>query len=212
MTSLGSPAYKTPLASEDYKLDGSNQHSSGSWKRFASMRTGEVMKIVNAGYTVLHTDCDVVFLRDPSPYLMCDSANWGDEARYPCAGLAPADVAVSSDNMSPDRDHRGHAGYSGGRHLQHGPAPRARDRRRQALCERVAQARRVSSARRVCDLDVRSAGLQPHVPEADAMARDCRKGGRVADGRARHGSERQARRAAIDTVYQRPRLLCAVGA
>ena len=114
MTSLGSPAYKTPLASEDYKLDGSNQHSSGSWKRFASMRTGEVMKIVNAGYTVLHTDCDVVFLRDPSPYLMCDSANWGDEARYPCAGLAPADVAVSSDNMSPDRDHRGHAGYSAG--------------------------------------------------------------------------------------------------
>ena len=29
-------------------------------------------------------------------------------------GLAPADVAVSSDNMSPDRDHRGHAGYSAG--------------------------------------------------------------------------------------------------
>jgi hypothetical protein len=59
MRSLGSPTYKTPLAAQDYKLDGSNQHSSGSWKRFASMRTGEVAKIVHAGFTVLHTDCDV---------------------------------------------------------------------------------------------------------------------------------------------------------
>lgn len=115
MRSLGSPTYKTPLAAQDYKLDGSNQHSSGSWKRFASMRTGEVAKIVHAGFTVLHTDCDVVFLRDPTPYIMCGAGGvWGEEERYPCAGLQPADVAVSSDNMSPDRDHRSHAGYSAG--------------------------------------------------------------------------------------------------
>ena len=80
------------------------------------MRTGEVRKVVHAGYTVLHTDCDIVFLRDPAPYLTCDPAagRWDDEARYPCAGLRAADVAVSSDNMSPDRDHKGHAGYSAG--------------------------------------------------------------------------------------------------
>ena len=45
--------YKTPLASANYKMDGSNQHSSGSWKKFAGMRTGEVAKIVAAGYSVM---------------------------------------------------------------------------------------------------------------------------------------------------------------
>lgn len=59
MVALGSPAYKTPLASEAYHMDGSNQHSSGSWKRFAGMRTGEVAKMILLGYTVMHTDCDV---------------------------------------------------------------------------------------------------------------------------------------------------------
>ena len=119
MLSLGSPAYKTPLANEAYHLDGSNQHSSGSWKKFAGMRTGEVARIVQLGYTVLHTDCDVVFLRDPSPYIMCSdadaaSAAWGSASRFPCAPLREADVAVSSDNMSPDRDAQGHAGYAAG--------------------------------------------------------------------------------------------------
>ncbi len=65
------PAYKTPLAFEEYALDGSNSHASSSWKRFASMRTGEVARVVWLGYHVLHTDTDVVWLRDPMPYLMC---------------------------------------------------------------------------------------------------------------------------------------------
>jgi hypothetical protein len=29
------------------------------------MRTGEVARVVEAGYDVLHTDTDVVWLRDP---------------------------------------------------------------------------------------------------------------------------------------------------
>lgn len=33
------PVYKTPLANEAYHMDGSNQHSSSSWKKFAGMRT-----------------------------------------------------------------------------------------------------------------------------------------------------------------------------
>ena len=32
--------YKTPLAASSFQMDGSNQHSSGSWKKFAMMRTG----------------------------------------------------------------------------------------------------------------------------------------------------------------------------
>ena len=120
MVSRSTAAYKTPLAqSSSYQLDGSNQHSSGSWKKFAGMRTGEVKRIVLAGYTVLHTDCDVVFLRDPTPYLMCtaeDAARgeWADGATFPCAPLREADVAVSSDNMSPDRDYKQHAAYAAG--------------------------------------------------------------------------------------------------
>ena len=121
MVSLGSPTYKTPLANEAYRLDGSNQHSSGSWKKFAGMRTGEVARIVLLGYTVLHTDCDVVFLRDPAPYIMCPEGDvatatgpWGSGSSYPCAPMREADVAVSSDNMSPDRDAQGHAGYAAG--------------------------------------------------------------------------------------------------
>ena len=110
--------YKTPLASANYKMDGSNQHSSGSWKRFASMRTGEVARIVGLGYSVLHTDCDVIWLRDPSPYLMCTAAaeqgEFSAASRWPCAAMRQADVAVSSDNMSPGRDTEGHASYSAG--------------------------------------------------------------------------------------------------
>ena len=67
-------AYKTPLAFESYALDGANSHASQSWKRFASMRTGEVARVVALGYTVLHTDTDVVWLRDPTPYVMCTHA------------------------------------------------------------------------------------------------------------------------------------------
>lgn len=109
MVAHGTAAYKTPLASESYSMDGSNQHSSGSWKKFAGMRTGEVAKIVLLGYTVMHTDCDVVWLRDPMPYLMCDeaaaaSAEWGsgcaqrvhayDAHACACAHLMPSGLRV----------------------------------------------------------------------------------------------------------------------
>ena len=64
----GSPCYKTPLAlATGYSLDGANSHSSGSWKAFAAMRTGEVARVVATGLDVLHIDTDVVLLRDPAP-------------------------------------------------------------------------------------------------------------------------------------------------
>lgn len=111
----GVPTYLTPLAKEKYQLDGSNSHSSSSWKRFASMRTGEVARLVLLGYDVLHSDTDVVWLRDPTPYLMCTAAahagEFSDASRFPCAQLQTADVAVSSDNMGPGRAAKGGAAY-----------------------------------------------------------------------------------------------------
>lgn len=131
------PAYLTPLATDGFSLDGSNQHSSGSWKRFAGMRTGEVARVVNMGYSVMHTDIDVIWLRSPEPYLMCDGLAAGDSgehapgARFACGPLLAADVAVSSDNMSPGRDTEGRAAYSAGGTFNTGllflrPTPRGR--------------------------------------------------------------------------------------
>ena len=112
------PVYKTPLALRaGYALDGANSHSSRSWKTFASMRTGEVARVVNLGFDVLHTDTDVVWLRDPTPYIMCtrDAQGPGREfaegSKFPCAPLRMADVAVSSDNMGPGRAVHGGAAY-----------------------------------------------------------------------------------------------------
>ena len=67
---------------------------------------------------VLHTDIDVIWLRDPAPYLMCspeaEQGEFSAASRWPCAAMRKADVAVSSDNMSPGRDTQGHAAYSAG--------------------------------------------------------------------------------------------------
>ena len=114
----GTPVYKTPLALRAYKMDGSNSHSSRSWKQFASMRTGEVAKMVEAGYSVLHTDSDIIWLRDPTPFLLCTPAAEAGEfsafSSLPCAALRSADVAVSSDNMGPGRALTGGAAYHAG--------------------------------------------------------------------------------------------------
>ena len=39
------------------------------------------LKIVRLGYSLLHTDVDVVFLRNPAPYLMCSGASGGTTRR-----------------------------------------------------------------------------------------------------------------------------------
>ncbi|KAL3926763.1 MAG: hypothetical protein SGPRY_003153, partial [Prymnesium sp.] len=77
---------------------------------------GEVAKVVLAGYAVMHTDCDVIWLANPTPYLMClpGSSVSSVDARFDCAPLLEADIAVSSDNMSPGRDTQARAGYSAG--------------------------------------------------------------------------------------------------
>ena len=69
---------------------------------------------------MLHTDTDVVWLRDPSPYLLCTSeaacpaCEFAPASRLPCDALRTADVAVSSDNMGPGLALRGGARYAAG--------------------------------------------------------------------------------------------------
>ena len=144
LSSVGVAVYKTPLALQaDYKMDGSNTHGSQSWQRFAAMRTGEVARIVTLGYDVLHTDVDVVWLRSPLPYLRCSVNDAKSEAAsvsgarenyavesqirqaavtqaLRCESLRSADVAVSSDNMSPGDDAHQGVGYAIGGTLNTG--------------------------------------------------------------------------------------------
>jgi len=111
-------------------MDGRNDHSSASWRRFAVMRTGEVARVVAKGYDVLHSDVDVVWLRSPLPYVRCsaeDVASGGGavgarpvEAAIGCGTLRAADVAVSSDNMSPGDDLRRGVSYAIGGTLNTG--------------------------------------------------------------------------------------------
>lgn len=118
LAARGIPSYKTPLAFEQYALDGANSHASRSWQRFASMRTGEVARVVDLGYHVLHTDTDVIWLRNPMPYIMCTPdarrGEHADDTPFPCAEMLEADVAVSSDNMGPGRAVHGRGQYHSG--------------------------------------------------------------------------------------------------
>ena len=41
-------------------------------------------------------------------------AEWGADSKFPCAALREADVAVSTDNMSPRQDAAGGIGYTAG--------------------------------------------------------------------------------------------------
>ena len=117
LAAASTPVYKTPLAMQSFQLDGANSHASSSWNRFAVMRSGEVAKIVLLGYDVLHTDVDVAWLRNPAPYIACDSSaslNHGDITDPPqlhCSTLSKADVAVSTDSMSPGQEAREGVGY-----------------------------------------------------------------------------------------------------
>jgi len=111
----------------------------------SNMRTGEVARVVTMGYDVMHTDVDVVWLRSTLPYLRCSTedarsaavpvevpASMGATAarlqRLPhglmeslgCEKLRAADVAVSSDNMSPREDTQIGAGYALGGTLNTG--------------------------------------------------------------------------------------------
>ena len=94
------------------------------------MRSGEVARVVSLGYDVLHTDVDVVWLRNPAPYVACSAAPEAQQARsdhgsqdpqsIACETLCDADVAVSSDNMSPGRDTTGGISYAVGGTLNTG--------------------------------------------------------------------------------------------
>ena len=100
MQAAGSPAYLIDIG----HVDGSSSHSGASWKKFAVTRTGEVAKIVALGYAVIMTDVDVLWLRDPRPYLHACGDNVPELERPSCTQLLAADVLASSDNLSPGKN------------------------------------------------------------------------------------------------------------
>ena len=53
------------------RFDGAGSHGSAAWKRFARLRVRQAAAAAAAGYDVLLSDADVVWLRDPCPYLQC---------------------------------------------------------------------------------------------------------------------------------------------
>eukprot|EP00962_Isochrysis_galbana_P030842 scaffold10025_cov119-Isochrysis_galbana.AAC.10 len=125
LSARGTPSYLTALAHETYQFDGSNAHASDAWAKFARMRTGEIARVVGLGYAVMHTDTDVVWLRDPTPYLLCDP-ELDAELSFrgaSCGWLKKVDVAVSSDNMSPGEDLRIGAAYAAGGERAQPPTP-----------------------------------------------------------------------------------------
>jgi len=90
-------------------LDGSNQHISDSWKKFAIGRLGQTRALLKLGYDALMTDIDVVWLNNPRPYLYCTGEPL--VADVDCSSMGYADVAVSSDNLAPGLDRTGGASY-----------------------------------------------------------------------------------------------------
>ena len=98
------------------QLDGGSAHSSDSWKRFARMRIGQVRALLEMGHDVLMSDVDVVWRRDPRPYLLCrdEDADARTGAWDDCGAMTDADVAVSSDNLSPKTDASDGAAYARG--------------------------------------------------------------------------------------------------
>jgi len=102
MQQAGSPTYLIDIG----HLDGSSSHSGASWKKFAVTRTGEVMKIVEQGFAVIMTDVDVLWLRDPRPYLHACDPSLHEKERASCSQLLAADVMASSDNLSPGKNLR----------------------------------------------------------------------------------------------------------
>ena len=138
---MGAPtaAYDLPYGN----LDGGSSHASDNWKTFAKMRIGQVRALLEMGYDVLMSDVDVVWRRDPRPFLQCGydhgrAAGGGDEAEAEeeeggedaagqlaylekhgrgdddCMGISAAEVMVSSDNLSPKADREQGAMYGAG--------------------------------------------------------------------------------------------------
>lgn len=84
-------------------------HRSASWQLFETQRIGGPRALVHAGHDVLLSDTDVVWLRDPRPFLYCDTQLAKEEG---CELLKNADVMISSDRMSAKEDDEGLANYA----------------------------------------------------------------------------------------------------
>ena len=92
-------------------LDGSNSHASSSWRGFAQARLTTMHACVLLGYNCVHSDIDIVWLRNPTAYFTCRETLLGNGngkvgTDISCDGVGEADMLISSDNLSPARDRR----------------------------------------------------------------------------------------------------------
>ena len=65
--------------------------------------------VLRLGYDALMTDIDVVWLHNPRPYLYCSGEPL--VTKVDCTSMGFADIAVSSDNLSPQTDWKAGAVY-----------------------------------------------------------------------------------------------------
>jgi hypothetical protein len=80
-------------------LNDAADHASESWKKFCALMVKELRAVLDAGFDVILSDVDVVWLRDAAPYFKCESGDVDG-----CEEIRGADVMISSDNLSPTMD------------------------------------------------------------------------------------------------------------
>jgi len=96
-------------ATNTAELKYDTHHKSRTWNLLVTQRVGWGRALVHAGYDVLLSDMDVIWLRDPRNFLYCNS----DAARKEgCNQLMNADAMISSDRMSPVEDDQKTAQYA----------------------------------------------------------------------------------------------------
>jgi hypothetical protein len=115
ITSDGSAAF---IADGPESVRSGPTHSTPQWKEFALARVFAMGKLLDFGVSVLMSDSDVAFLQSPGPCLaQLDSgidANRLNGSSSLCEQLQGADVAISSDNLAPERDAAQGASYAAG--------------------------------------------------------------------------------------------------
>ena len=80
-------------------LNDAADHASESWKNFCVLMVKQLSAVLDAGFDVILSDVDVVWLRDAAPYFKCENGDVDG-----CEEIRGADVMISSDNLSPTMD------------------------------------------------------------------------------------------------------------
>lgn len=112
------PSYLVPDGPSE--VNSGPSHATTGWKHFAFTRVREMGRLMSLGVHVLMADADVAFVQSPIPCikhfvqsLQATPATSTSNSRL-CEQLDGADVAISSDNLGPERDEAQGATYAAG--------------------------------------------------------------------------------------------------